>query len=713
MQSSIYQAALQYAQQGLSIVPVSKNKMPLIKGGQSWSNASTNPEQIKQWFSQFPEMNIATVTGKSGLIVIDTDERDSFSGEESLKRLVKDLELSIETFQTLTVITSTGGKHRYYKYPAGNQLKSQSSLQSYLGVDLLADDHLVILPPSIGSNGNRYCFEDFEDVPYFIENMNELPEAFINLLLADRNKSLVGQASSKTKDQVHIIKEGNRHNAFLELMNAIASKGVAEDVSKLCAQAINSFYFQPPWEEQELESQYNSILTYWKSEAKKRTRDITEALRKDHRFITVSNGSAESLLRFNGKFWENYHELALKKLVRNNYAKLSEPHEYTKAYQDLLVESFEGNETRWWQLEPYQIPLKDYIWDCKSNSSIEYKPEHYLKNIIQVCNFNPNAETPIWDKCLFDWFQKDNIIDESKVQLLHEYMGYCFTVRQVLKKLLVCLGEPNTGKSLIGSVLTEIIGKDNVSFTKLHEINGEFGKAQLPDRFLNIDDEPKAQKNKPLDETAIKMIVSPDPILEINAKNKSRYNVKLIFKIFILANNLPKIEDLSGATFDRMLILKFDNQIPPEKRDSELINKLRAEYEGIVGKAIIAFSKLVEKNCQFTIPSSSIDELKEYQNENNPLYHWIKISLEYTGNSNHMLTNTDLFRCYERSRKHKAFAEYELPRLTEKKLSRELNRLGIKIESRYDKNTQGTVRCSIGYQFKYLGFEIVDRSSSD
>ncbi|MEK9157970.1 MAG: bifunctional DNA primase/polymerase, partial [Patescibacteria group bacterium] len=73
IQENMLGEALKYAELGFSIIPVSRDKTPLIQWKEFQTRRATKDE-IKSWFEQFPDMNIGVVTGSiSGVIVIDVE----------------------------------------------------------------------------------------------------------------------------------------------------------------------------------------------------------------------------------------------------------------------------------------------------------------------------------------------------------------------------------------------------------------------------------------------------------------------------------------------------------------------------------------------------------------------------------------------------------------------------------------------------------------
>ena len=75
MNASLKDWALYYAEKGLAVFPLEeRGKRPITKNG--CKAATTNKEQIAEWWSYYPNSNIGIATGSpsGGLVVIDLDE---------------------------------------------------------------------------------------------------------------------------------------------------------------------------------------------------------------------------------------------------------------------------------------------------------------------------------------------------------------------------------------------------------------------------------------------------------------------------------------------------------------------------------------------------------------------------------------------------------------------------------------------------------------
>ncbi len=435
-----------------------------------------------------------------------------------------------------------------------------------------------------------------------------------------------------------------------------------------------------------------SYDTYNKEDDQQKLADITFKFTSENEVKTYYKNNKEQIAIFTGKVWEDFSTLKIKHRLKQDFGLDGIPTMVTSAIQDIKSETYDEN-LNWRQIDQEMVPLKDYIWDCLEDKEIEYSSSMMLKNHIQISNYDQNIETPVWDRVLFDMFNIQGSRDILRESLLHEIFGYFLTQRATLKKAFFFIGAKNTGKSLLGKVITEIIGEDFISDTKLANLSKDFGLSSLPDKMLNIDDEPIADGKDSLCPAIFKTLINPEARVEVNIKGKAQFSSKLFCKFLVLANKLPTIHD--DAALDRLIFLKFDNLISEEKRDRKLIDKLRLEYPGIIAKFIKAYSDLAKRDYIFTTPQSSLEASRRFRIESAPVQFWLGEVAERTNNNDDHVTNTEWYECYQRS-----IEIYDLPLMNKEKLSRELNLLGIEIKSRYCKRSQTNVRFSIGYRLK-------------
>jgi hypothetical protein len=166
-QPALLDAALWYAGRGYPVFPLHSvddqdrcscngksgckpGKHPRIPNGHI--GATTDPGQIRRWWSRWPDANIGIPTGKrSGLLVLDIDDH-GFTSLDALEEEHGQLP------ETLTVRTGGGGMHVYLKYPAGCGIRNSAGRVG-LGLDMRGEGGYIVAPPSRTDKG-PYTFLD-------------------------------------------------------------------------------------------------------------------------------------------------------------------------------------------------------------------------------------------------------------------------------------------------------------------------------------------------------------------------------------------------------------------------------------------------------------------------------------------------------------------------------------------------------------------------
>ena len=135
----LHLAAIDYALQlGIPVFPCKPDRKPYTHHG--FLDATTDPQQISDWWKKWPDALIGMPTGeKSGIAVVDLDVKNGKNGFA----FVPDW----ESRSNVIARTQSGGAHLYYKHDG--RVLSQSD-QIAPGVDTRAKGGYVIVPPSTG-----------------------------------------------------------------------------------------------------------------------------------------------------------------------------------------------------------------------------------------------------------------------------------------------------------------------------------------------------------------------------------------------------------------------------------------------------------------------------------------------------------------------------------------------------------------------------------
>ena len=150
-------AALVYAQQGIPVFPTNPlDKKPLINGG--FKNATTDENQIRDWWQRWPNAMIATPTGSaSNMWVVDVD-RDPVRNIDGTAALAKLISQHGELPPTLMTITPRGGRHLIFAWDNGVEIRNSTGKVGQ-GIDVRGEGGYVCLPPSRRADGALYQWD--------------------------------------------------------------------------------------------------------------------------------------------------------------------------------------------------------------------------------------------------------------------------------------------------------------------------------------------------------------------------------------------------------------------------------------------------------------------------------------------------------------------------------------------------------------------------
>jgi hypothetical protein len=141
-------AAERYGKAGLYVFPCKPGKRPYV----CWGTAATSDiEQVRQWWGHWPDAMIGMSCGPSGIVAIDIDVKDGKNGWEAIDERMLDWG---QLPGTRTTRTPSGGSHMIYRHPGPEyDIRNDTSTKVGVGVDIRGDGGMVIMPPSRGDGG--------------------------------------------------------------------------------------------------------------------------------------------------------------------------------------------------------------------------------------------------------------------------------------------------------------------------------------------------------------------------------------------------------------------------------------------------------------------------------------------------------------------------------------------------------------------------------
>jgi P4 family phage/plasmid primase-like protien len=194
--------------------------------------------------------------------------------------------------------------------------------------------------------------------------------------------------------------------------------------------------------------------------------------------------------------------------------------------------------------------------------------------------------------------------DQQAIDTLQEWFGYCLLPDTRQHKILLVVGPRRSGKGTIARVLRALIGLRNTAAPTLGSLGTNFGLWPLIGKTVAIiSDARLSGRTDAAIVTERLLSISGEDAQTIDRKNLSQVTVKLPVRFMIMTNELPKLNDPSGALVGRMVVLQQTRSWYGHE-DMSLTDRLLEELPGILRWAIEGWERLDERGY-FVQPDSA------------------------------------------------------------------------------------------------------------
>ena len=264
-----------------AVFPLAAGSKVPTKGSAGCTEATTDRERISAWWTKAPHANIGIACGAiNGFVVIDVDHHDDVDGADSLRELEAQMGPLPDTVEALT---PNGGRHLFYKYPTGHNIRNTSGIAP--GIDIRANGGYVVGMPS-KLTGVAAAYQ-WEAASY----PNERPVA---PLPAAWEQWLIQRCARFELPEV--IAEGKRNDTLYRFACSMRAQGIAPEtiLAKLTEANANNTTHLP---DTEIETIYKSALRYPAGTPLKQMENVPQPERRTKDRLTIEALAEELKLR--------------------------------------------------------------------------------------------------------------------------------------------------------------------------------------------------------------------------------------------------------------------------------------------------------------------------------------------------------------------------------------------------------------------------------
>lgn len=259
------------------------------------------------------------------------------------------------------------------------------------------------------------------------------------------------------------------------------------------------------------------------------------------------------------------------------------------------------------------VNLQNGLFNLETFELEKHRADMYLTNQLDF-TYDPEADCPQFRKFVRTSLTNDkDEPDHDMIALLYELMAYSMTARTDLKASAWLVGAPDSGKSTTISFLRSLMGNLHATIDLNQLATNRFLLAGIVGKRVVTFTE--ADTTAFLPDALYKAMVGGSDEIYVDVKNKDGISFVPTAKFWWAMNGAPRINDRSGATFNRLQVILFDKTIPPEKRIANLGAVLNREKAGVFNVLIAAYRRLVTSG-KFTESQRSIHWREQYKREN-------------------------------------------------------------------------------------------------
>jgi putative DNA primase/helicase len=207
--------------------------------------------------------------------------------------------------------------------------------------------------------------------------------------------------------------------------------------------------------------------------------------------------------------------------------------------------------------------------------------------------------------------------DAEAISTWQEWCGYCLVPDSSQQKILLMAGPKRSGKGTCARLLTRLVGAANVIGPTTSSLAGPFGLQPLIGKSLAVVSDARFTGESVNIVVERLLNISGEDTLTVDRKFSSSVTMKLPTRLMFLSNELPRMNDASGALAGRFIVLRLTESFYG-REDTTLFKSMLPELPGILNWAIEGLKRLRARG-RFVQPASAADAIREMEDLGSPV----------------------------------------------------------------------------------------------
>jgi P4 family phage/plasmid primase-like protien len=344
----------------------------------------------------------------------------------------------------------------------------------------------------------------------------------------------------------------------------------------------------------------------------------SELLEKEH-FVTLND--TEQLFRYEEAegIYKDDGESYVKQLVEQSIESKEEisTHLVNEVLGHIKRSTFKPREIFDSSSRNPHLVVQNGLLNLETFELEPFTPEYFSLNKLNV-KYDPSKDCPNFKQFLSE------ILSPEDIEGVQEEIGAILYQRYLTKKLSIYLGDTDTGKTTLMTVLLAFLGKENVSDVPLQDLSTQnrFAVAQLFGKMANLADELPSDVIKSIDR--IKNLTGGFRV-QGEFKFQNPFTFQNHAYLISACNYLPPVEQDDRAFWNRINLRNFTKKYggkPKPDDPKELQAKLTTpdELSGILNWGLEGLKRLKANGWRFS-NAKSLEEVREsYKRKSDPVW---------------------------------------------------------------------------------------------
>jgi len=230
-----------------------------------------------------------------------------------------------------------------------------------------------------------------------------------------------------------------------------------------------------------------------------------------------------------------------------------------------------------WDADPWLLNTPDGVIDLRTSKLRPHRHDDYLTKVTAV---GPRGDCPLFLRFL----HRITGGDTDLIAYLQRALGYALTGVTSGHALFFAYGTGANGKSVLLSTIAGILGDyhKTSAMETFTASKGDRHPTELADlRGARLVTASETEEGRNWAESRIKQLTGGDRI-SARFMRQDFFEFQPTFKLFVAGNHKPTLCSVDEAMRRRVHMMPFAVTIPPNERDGELSEKLKAERPGIL-----------------------------------------------------------------------------------------------------------------------------------